>query len=252
MNNLSRSLLSVALTAGAVYLLDPVSGRRRRLLLVDQCERTARNLELRTRDARHELSNQFHSFTARTPANRERAQTSDKALCKQARAAIERSTTHPTAVECTAHDGNVYVRGDILTFEHQHLLDELRSIDGIRVITDHLTPREPHEGVREHPHGNGNDGWSIAGRVFAGATGCALVLWGIKERKALGELGTSAGHALRDFSQKHLHEGAEALEKGLESTRDASGQTAEVLESVHIQTHDQPASATAARAGIGI
>ena len=45
MNIVARSVLGIALTAGAMYMFDPVSGRRRRLILRDQCTQAARRVD---------------------------------------------------------------------------------------------------------------------------------------------------------------------------------------------------------------
>lgn len=247
MNTVTRSLLGVALTAGAMYMLDPVSGHRRRVLLRDQCARTAKRLELGTRDARHEISHQVHDLTTKARTRLGSGKVSDKSLLKQSRAAISRASSHPEAIACTVHDGHVFLRGDVLTYEHQHLLDELRSMEGVGVITDHLTIREPHEGVRQLQAHNGHGGWSVAGRVFAGATGCALVFWGIKERKALGEFSAAAWKATKKELEEKADEIRAAIESGVEDARSTSQDTlqasSEVVENIHAHVRSNDGSA---------
>lgn|SRR5512138_2923828 len=251
MNTVTRSLLGVALTAGAMYMLDPVSGHRRRVLLRDQCARTAKRLELGTRDARHELSHQVHDLTSKARTRLGNGKVSDKALLKQSRTAIGRASSHPEAIACTVHDGHVYLRGDVLTYEHQHLLDEMRSVEGVGVITDHLSLREPHEGVRQQAH-NGHGGWSVAGRVFAGATGCALVFWGIKERKALGEFSAAAWKATKKELEEKAEEIRAAIESGVDEARstsqDALQATSEVVENIHDHVRENDGSSAGHRA----
>src|SRR5690606_8602355 len=227
MNSVTRSLLGVALAAGAMYIFDPDSGHRRRVLLRDRCARAAQRLELRTRDARHEVSHQVHDLTAKARTQLARRKVNDKALLKQSRAAIARASSHPEAIACTAHDGHVYLRGDTLTYEHQHVLDEMRSLEGVRVITDHLTIREPHEGIRRlHGHDE-HEGWSVAGRVFAGAAGCALVYWGIKERKSLAEFGTAAWQASKREIEERRREIRDAIGTGVDEARSAASDVTE-------------------------
>lgn len=253
MNTVTRSLLGVALTAGAMYMFDPVSGHRRRVLLRDQCARTARRIELGTRDARHEVSERARRLASDTRAHLGRSKISDKALLKQSRAAIARASSHPEAIACTAHDGHVYLRGDTLTYEHQHVLDEMRSLEGVRVITDHLTIREPHEGIRRlHGHDE-HEGWSVAGRVFAGAAGCALVYWGIKERKSLAEFGTAAWQASKREIEERRREIRDAIGTGVDEARSAASDVtetgAEALESVHARIHEGKSASGGARSG---
>jgi osmotically-inducible protein OsmY len=217
MNAVTRSALSVALAAGTMYLLDPVSGRRRRLLLRDQCAQTAKRLELGTRDARHDLSSHVGDLAGKAKSHLGRKEMSDKAICKNVKQAIEHSVTQPKAISCAVRDGNVFLRGDILTYEHQQALDETRAVPGVRVVTDHLTPREPAEGVRPAHNGKSSDGWSIAGRVFVGATSCALLFWGVKERKALSAWGAETGQALWKRSKAEVEEKLEGMKDAFES-----------------------------------
>lgn len=240
MNAITRSALGVALAAGTMYLFDPVSGRRRRVLLRDQCARTAKRLELGTRDARHDLSTHVGDLAVKAKSHLGHGETSDKAICKNVRRAIGHSVTQPDAISCTVYEGNVYLRGDVLTYEHQRALDETRAVHGVRIITDHLTPREPAEGVRPLQNGKGGDAWSVAGRVLVGATGCALLVWGVKERKALGDWGASTGQALWKRSKREVHEKLEgikgAFESGLEEAKtqahDAADATSDIADNI--------------------
>lgn len=222
MNAVTRMALGAVLAAGAMYFFDPVSGRRRRLLVEDQCARTARRLELGTRDARHELSNRVHDFAVKAHLARE--EVSDKTLHKNVQQVIRRSVAHPKAISCKVKEGNVFLRGDVLTLEHQQLLDEARAVEGVRIITDHLTEREPAEGVRPFQDGATGDAWSVAGRVFVGATGCALLVWGIKERKALVSTGQSiwrkAEEALENLESADTQESERRVRDVLDATND--------------------------------
>lgn len=222
MNTVSKSLLSMALAAGAVYFLDPVSGRRRRVLLRDQCSRAARSIDLKTRSARHGLSDRMHNIAESTKTQLKQP-TSDRAIGRGLGKVLRRSVSHPRALGVAVHDGHIVLRGDIYSHEHQRVLDEVRALPGVRVITDHLTLREAAESVR--PLANGTrDGWSTVGRVFVGAGGCALLLWGVRERKSLGEFGSSVGHAIRDFANKELGGKIDSFEHAIERGAEAVGE----------------------------
>jgi hypothetical protein len=244
MNVVTRSALGAACAAGAMYFLDPVSGRRRRLILRDQCAHTAKRLELGTRDARHEISHQVGDLAGKTKAHLTREQRSDKAICKNVKHAIERSISEPKAISCTVRDGNVFLRGDVLTYEHQRTLDETRAVQGVRVVTDHLTPREPAEGVRRVANGNGHDGWSVAGRVLVGAGSCALLIWGVKERKAL----SAKGHDLWERSKREVTEKLEHAkdvfelghhEEAQSLAQEAADAAADVADSIVIRARER-------------
>lgn len=227
MNTVSKSLLGMALAAGAVYFLDPVSGRRRRVLLRDQCSRAAHAVDLRTRDARHDLSERMHGIASSAKTQFSRP-TSDKTIGRHVHKSLGHAVSHPRSLGVSVHNGNIFLRGDIYSHEHQRVLDQIRAIPGVRVVTDHLNLREAAEGIRPLANGEGkSDGWSTVGRLFVGAGSCALVLWGVRERKALGEFATSAGHAIRDFTHKELGgrfegEAGRMIDKGIDAVEDAA------------------------------
>lgn len=225
MNTVSKSLLGMALAAGAVYFLDPVSGRRRRVLLRDQCSRAARAVDLRTRDARHGISDRMQGI-ASTAKTRFSPPSSDRTIGRHVHRSLRHAVSHPKSLGVSVRNGNIFLRGDIYSHEHQRLLDQLRAIPGVRVVTDHLNLREAAEGIRPLANGAGKgDGWSTVGRLFVGAGSCALVLWGVRERKAIGELGSSLGHAIRDFTHKelgwNLDEVGHVVDKGIDAVEDA-------------------------------
>jgi gas vesicle protein len=243
MNVVTRSALGAAVAAGAMYFFDPISGRRRRLILRDQCSHTAKRLELGTRDARHDISHHVGDLAGKTKAHLTHGQTSDKAICKNVKHAIERSISEPKAIDCAVRNGNVFLRGDVLTNEHQRALDETRGVHGVRVVTDHLTPREPAEGVRRIANGNGHDGWSVAGRVLVGAGSCALLLWGVKERKAI----SAKSHDLWERSKREvtekLEQAKDVLELGQEEVQalaqDAAEAAVDVGDSIVVRARER-------------
>jgi hypothetical protein len=221
-NNVAKSVLGIAATAGAVYFFDPDSGRRRRVLLRDQCARAARSVDLETRDARHNLSHRMQDLASKAKSSVSHP-TSDKAICTHARKAIHHAVSHPDAIGCTVKAGNVFLRGDVFSHEHQGVLDEIRTVEGVHIITDHLVPREVGEGVRPLTNGSGKvgDGWSVTGRLLVGAAGCALLVWGVKERKTIGEFGTTVGKTLWKVSKQEIDakidDISQAVDHGLNS-----------------------------------
>jgi hypothetical protein len=222
MNAIGKSVLGMVVTAGAVYFFDPVSGHRRRLLLRDTCSRAARNIDLGTRDARHDISHRVHDLAIKTKTQIS-SPTSDKAVYSHVRKAIKHAVSHPAAIGCIVRDGNVYLRGDVYSHEHQRVLDDIRSVKGVRIVTDHLIAREAGEGVRSLANGSGKvgDGWSVTGRVLVGAAGCALLAWGVRERKALGEFGSSVGHKVSSAGHKVWDYSKHALDARIDDITDA-------------------------------
>ena len=175
MNTLSRSIVGIALAGAAMYFFDPVSGRRRRLLMRDELTKAARWLDDGTRRTRHDLSHRAQHIAMRLKAERP----SERKVFTSLRGALKRTASHPRAIGVALRDGHVILRGDVLAHEIDHILEAVRSVPGVRVVTDHLTPRERIEGIRSAAA----NGWPLG--IVVGAAGCGLVAWGIKERKTL-------------------------------------------------------------------
>lgn len=226
MNTLARSIAGMALTAGAVYLLDPVSGHRRRLLLRDQCARTARRVDLGTRDARHDVSERAHSLASRTKTAFTRDRVSDRAVSRHARDVL-RHAAHPEWIALAVDDGHVILKGSVFPHEHQRLLDELRHVPGVRIVTDHLTDRGVAgdayalEAGHKFRPAAAPGGWTVAGRVVAACAGCGLVAWGLHERKALGSFGASVGETLRRISKEEFDKASGAVHEVVEEAKKA-------------------------------
>lgn len=179
MNKLSQSVAGVVLAAGAMYFFDPVSGHRRRLILRDGLTRTAQRLEHGTRRTRNDLSHRAHDLAVRFTPDRP----SDTTVSSGIRDVLKSTIAHPKAIAVAVHEGHVVLRGDVFTHELDDLLEAVRSVPGVRVVTDHLTARERAESI----HSGAANGWPLG--ILLGATGCGLLAWGIKERKALGAWG---------------------------------------------------------------
>lgn len=214
MSSLARSIVGAAVTAAAVYFMDPVNGHQRRLLLQDRCKRAARRVEWSTRNLRQDSSG--HSRYLASRGNGAPKRKSDRAVSKQVFGAVRHAVSHPEDVAVAVDHGHVILRGKLLPHEHRRVLDEVRRQPGVFVITDHLI---------EH-HGNGDysivdnglsfksaarrNGWSTTGRVLAGCAGGALLYWGVRERKTLGEIAASVAEEVRHVMERNLREGFDA------------------------------------------
>lgn len=218
MNSLARSIVGVAVTAAAVYLLDPVSGHQRRVMLQDRARRATRRLDVGTRSARR---NAWRNASERYFATREARDNApnrhrpNRLVRKMVFGAIRQAASHPESIHVAVDHGHVILRGHLHPHEHQRLLDEVRRQPGVLVVTDHLN---------EHM-GNGQFGefavdrgrafrsaagigpWGITGRVLAGCAGGALLIWGIRERKALGEFGMAIAEEFQHAMDRNLREG---------------------------------------------
>lgn len=204
-----------------MYFFDPTSGRRRRLLLRDQCARAAKSIDLRTRDARHKVSDRTLALIpSARHAGRDRR--SDRAVFKDMRKAVRECASHPESIALAVDDGHVILRGNVFSHEHQLLLDEVRAIPGVRVVTDHLIDRLGDgqfslEAGHRFQTAAAPTGWSIAGRVVAGCAGGMLLIWGARERNAIGEFGASVGDRVSRFYKERSDRWREPLKEAGEA-----------------------------------
>jgi hypothetical protein len=237
MNSLARSIVGAAVTAAAVYFLDPVNGRSRRVLLQDRCRRAARRIDWSTRDLRRGASERYFASRPKAVFRPQPDRKVSRSVC----GAIRQAVSHPESVHVAVDRGHVILRGHLQAHEHQQLLDEVRRQPGVFVVTDHLNEHHGNgefavdEG-RSFRSARGASGWSITGRVIAGCAGGALVFWGIRERKALGEFGTAIVEEFQHAMERNLREGfdaddardaVDAAKEGVADAAEAAGKKVE-------------------------
>jgi uncharacterized membrane protein len=121
-----------------------------------------------------------------------------------------RAVSHPHAVEVTAKDGHVTLRGPILVSDVRHLLSAVEQVPGVSSV-DHAL--EVHtrddavpalQGERTRPQRSGP--WSPLSRVALGAVGVGLVGWGFARRDRIGRFAAALGAAclIRDVADRPL------------------------------------------------
>src|SRR5215831_9904734 len=134
MESRRTGILGVGLGAGMMYLLDPVSGRRRRALLRDQLVHAAHRLfdaeEASVEDVRHRT----HGILAELKALPTRDDVDDLILIERVRSRMGRLIRHPGAIYVTAENGTVTLRGPILADEVGPLIGGVRAVPGVRDV----------------------------------------------------------------------------------------------------------------------
>jgi hypothetical protein len=121
----------------------------------------------------------------------------DIVLAERVRAELGFVVSHPHAIEVTANNGHVTVRGPILAREERALLDCLASVRGVRSVESRLETHEQPDGVP----GLQGDGaprpprfalllgnWSPATRFVTSVLGGTLALAGIQRRNVAGRV----------------------------------------------------------------
>jgi hypothetical protein len=200
-------------------------------LLGDRCKRAARRLDWSTRDLRRGASERYLSSRPKAAAARPK---SDRAVSKLVRGAVRHSVAHPESVDVAVDHGHVFLRGNLLPYEHQRLLDEVRRQPGVFIVTDHLSEQQGNgeyalERGRAFRSARGVSGWGVTGRVLAGCAGSALVFWGVRERKALGEFGMAIAEEVQRAMERNLRHGfdGDAAKEGVADVADAASRKVE-------------------------
>jgi hypothetical protein len=134
----SAVVAGVGLGAATMYLLDPDRGRRRRALLRDKMVWGARvgadGLSVAGRDLAHRAS----GAAARVQRLARHELVDDDVLGERVRAQLGRYVSHPRALEVSASNGVVTLRGPILQEEISSLLRAVERIPGVRDIAPEL------------------------------------------------------------------------------------------------------------------
>lgn len=202
MRNGLTAASSATLGAALMYFFDPHKGHRRRMLLRDQATHLVNQsydvLDAGARDLQHRA----YGWLAETQSLLSATQVPDEVLVQRVRATMGRYVSHPHAIEVTASDGIVTLKGPILSREADHLLRALRRMRAISGIVDRL---ERHERPEDIPSLQGGvprpdirpelaePNWPPSIRVFAVASGAGLVVYGASRRGLTKALATCVG-----------------------------------------------------------
>jgi hypothetical protein len=127
-------LAAAGLGAALTYILDPNSGRRRRARVRDRIARATRVARegMDTTTARRRLSDQ---------------EMGDARLEDRVRSRLGRAASHPRAIEVAAFEGDVTLRGPILSAEVQDVIALVRGIPGVQRVINGLEPHETPDNV---------------------------------------------------------------------------------------------------------
>ena len=181
----------VGLGAGAMYWVDPRSGRARRahvrekawhliLGVGDALEVVARDMAHRARGLVFKLRSRFHDEDV-----------DDVTLEARVRSALGRACSHSGALRVSCRQGRVELKGIVLASEVKHVLAQVRHVRGVREIDDDL---ESHAQAGGHPDLQGGVGhpgtrpellqrhWSPTARFLVGLGSVGLMVYGLSRR----------------------------------------------------------------------
>ena len=199
---------SLGLGAALMYFCDPQAGRRRRALLRDQCVHFSRKLQeaerVVVRDAAHRAQGLMAEATRYI--KHEGESPDDAVLRERVRAALGRAVSHPHAIEVSASQGSVTLRGPVLADEVDTLMSCVECVRGVQSVRNELTAHEDAGRIPALQGGVAREGdrvewmqrnWSPSARVLAGALGGILATFGFLRGGGRGlALGTIGGALL--------------------------------------------------------
>lgn len=214
MNRQQLAMLSgIGLGAALMYAFDPDRGKHRRAGVRDKLVSATDKAADAVSATAPDLRNRAHGLYAGVTSNNEL--TSDDVLVARVRSKIGRVVSHPSAIEVTADQGQVTLRGPILAHELNDLLTTMAKIPGLVKVDNQL---DVHKQAGDLPALQGGtprlgnrfelmqENWSPTARLLTGAAGGALAVYGFSRRDPLSiVLGTvGAGLLLRGLTNLEL------------------------------------------------
>ena len=142
-----------ALLAGAglgallMFISDPDRGARRRALVRDKAVRGARVGGRTLTATAADIANRTRGVAANAWGSIRRESVDDDRLIERVRAALGRVCSHPRAIAVEAIDGEVTLRGDVLSSEADRVLAAARSVRGVSELVDELDKHATSNGV---------------------------------------------------------------------------------------------------------
>jgi uncharacterized membrane protein len=191
--------------AALMYFFDPDRGRRRRALVRDQAVHVLHQAQDAIDVAICDAQQRTLGFMADLRARITGEEVDDEVLSERVRAKIGRLVRHPGAIEVTARDGHITLRGPVLADEVENLVAGVAAVRGVQGVENHLeTHEQPGDvpGLQGEPRRQGErfeltqSYWSPTARLAAGVTGSALAIRGLTRGGILGTASAIAGLGL--------------------------------------------------------
>ncbi len=137
---MERTSFLAGMAAGfaLAYVLDPVSGGRRRALVRNKFVRAGHRTAEAAEGAAIDLSNRARGAAAEARSMLQPQPVRDVTLIERVRAELGRVTHHPRTIEVSAMGGAVTLRGPVLANEADGIVREVRRVAGVNAIYDRL------------------------------------------------------------------------------------------------------------------
>jgi len=210
----------------AMYLLDPVSGRRRRAWIADK----ARSLLNEVGDAVdvtwRDTTNRLRGLWTRVGSIFDRRQPTDEQITQRVRAQMGRLVWRPRQIEVSVQGGRVFLSGGPLSpGQCQRLIEHVQSMRGVTAVENQLRlePAPSSEG------GYRQSEWGPAPRVASSVAGVGLLACGLVRRDGLGLAAAALGLGLATRAATNV------------SVRGVAAQAVHKVRSAVSHRQDQPA-----------
>jgi uncharacterized membrane protein len=197
--------IGAAIGGAAMYFFDPDRGRRRRALVRDQAIRAQSNVREFVDAGTRDLKNRGTVMLGRTRSLVTRRKPTDAVLAERVRARMGRYVAHPGAVEVSAADGEITLKGSILAHEHSDFVDVVQGTPGVTRVRDELSVYETAQGIselqgepRRRSQGSEfmDENWAPGPRLLASAGAMTLALYGLRWHGLMRLVTLAAGTAL--------------------------------------------------------
>jgi osmotically-inducible protein OsmY len=133
--------IGVVIGAGAMYFLDPRSGRGRRAVVRDKAfgavNDASKTIGRRVRD----LGNRAEGLLAETGSLLKVDRAGDDVLVARVRSKLGRAVRHPHGVEVTASEGHVLLGGSLPEADIQRAVRSARAVRGVVDVDNRLEAR---------------------------------------------------------------------------------------------------------------
>ncbi|MGE3683290.1 MAG: BON domain-containing protein [Bdellovibrionales bacterium] len=147
-NSLAWFLLGTGVGALSVFLLDPISGERRRAFVRDKGTRYSSDIRDFIFRKVRDLSNRVKGMSAEVVHSRRRWEpVDDQTLEQRVRSEFGRKVSHAHSIRTEVSDGVVTLRGPVLASEVDDLIDCVEGVPGVKGIQNELDVHQSGEHI---------------------------------------------------------------------------------------------------------
>ncbi len=196
---LSSLAKALGIGAAAMYLFDPVAGRRRRGLLRDQLISLNHDLQDFLDKGVRDLQNKTKGFFAEVGHSLARTPGDSDVIAERVRSVMGHYVNDPHAIEVSVSDGHVVLKGAIRSEEVQPFVHAVQNVRGVGVVENELDVRAGSDlNLRDQPRQRRAipQHWSPAARLLAAVGGGLLMLNCLAKRTLGAVLMGTAGFGL--------------------------------------------------------